>query len=65
MRKNFGWALASAVTLAVGGIGSASAADMAMKARPLPAPPVMTYNWTGCYIGGNVAVAGNVPDRPR
>lgn len=20
----------------------------------MPAPPVMTYNWTGCYIGGNV-----------
>jgi outer membrane immunogenic protein len=54
MCKNFGWALASAVTLAVSGIGAASAADMAMKARPMPAPPVMTYNWTGCYIGGNV-----------
>lgn len=32
---------------------AASAADMAVKARPAP-PPVMTYNWTGCYIGGNV-----------
>jgi outer membrane immunogenic protein len=54
MRKNSGWALASAVTLAVSGIGAASAADMAVKARPMPAPPVMTYNWTGCYVGGNV-----------
>jgi outer membrane immunogenic protein len=26
---------------------------MAVKARPMIAP-VMTYNWTGCYIGGNV-----------
>jgi outer membrane immunogenic protein len=31
----------------------ASAADMAVKARPVVAP-VVTYNWTGCYIGGNV-----------
>jgi outer membrane immunogenic protein len=29
------------------------AADMAVKARPV-APPIVTYNWTGCYIGGNV-----------
>jgi outer membrane immunogenic protein len=34
-------------------IGAASAADMAVKARPVVAP-VVTYNWTGCYIGGNV-----------
>lgn len=54
MRKNFGWALASVVSLGLAGLGSASAADMAVKAaRPMPAP-VMVYNWTGCYIGGNV-----------
>src|SRR5262245_40983456 len=46
MSRNFGWALAAAVSLA--GIGAASAADMAVKARPLP-PPV--YSWTGCYVG--------------
>jgi outer membrane immunogenic protein len=46
MVRNFGWALAAAVSLA--GIGAASAADMAVKARPLP-PPI--YSWTGCYIG--------------
>jgi outer membrane immunogenic protein len=46
MIRKFGWALAAAVSLA--GIGAASAADMAVKARPLP-PPV--YSWTGCYIG--------------
>lgn len=33
--------------------GTASAADMALKARPLPPPPLF-YNWTGCFIGGNV-----------
>jgi outer membrane immunogenic protein len=31
----------------------AFAADMAVKARPMAAP-IVTYNWTGCYIGGNV-----------
>jgi outer membrane immunogenic protein len=46
MVRKLGWALAAAVSLA--GIGAASAADMAVKARPLP-PPV--YSWTGCYIG--------------
>ena len=46
---------AIAVT-AMFGIGAASAADLA--ARPYTkAPalaPVAVYNWTGCYIGGNV-----------
>jgi outer membrane immunogenic protein len=56
MRQYVGWALASIVSLATGMIGAASAADLA--ARPYTkAPmmaPIMTYNWTGCYIGGNV-----------
>jgi outer membrane immunogenic protein len=46
MIRNLGWAFAAAASLA--GIGAASAADMAVKARPLP-PPI--YSWTGCYIG--------------
>jgi outer membrane immunogenic protein len=50
MRRHFGWALATAVSLA--GLGAASAADMAVKARP--PVPVAVYNWTGCYIGGSV-----------
>jgi outer membrane immunogenic protein len=33
------------------------AADMAVKARPEAPAPVAVYNWTGCYIGGNVGVA--------
>ena len=32
--------------------GVASAADLPVKARPMPAAQL--YNWTGCYIGGNV-----------
>jgi outer membrane immunogenic protein len=35
------------------GVAPAFAADMAVKARPMAAP-IVTYNWTGCYIGGNV-----------
>ena len=31
----------------------AIAADLPVKARPM-APVVTAYNWTGCYIGGNV-----------
>jgi outer membrane immunogenic protein len=36
------------------GIGAASAADMPLKAARPVAAPIVTYNWTGCYIGGNV-----------
>jgi outer membrane immunogenic protein len=33
----------------------ALAADMAPRYSKAPAPaPIMVYNWTGCYIGGNV-----------
>ena len=38
------------------GVAPVFAADMAVKARPM-APPVMVYNWTGCYIGGNIGGA--------
>jgi outer membrane immunogenic protein len=42
---------AAAMTLAV----PALAADMAPRYSKAPmAPPVVVYNWTGCYIGGNV-----------
>src|SRR5258705_5724024 len=36
------------------GVGAASAADMAVKARPAPPPPPPVANWTGCYIAGSV-----------
>ncbi|MFO1111710.1 MAG: hypothetical protein U1E61_21275 [Bradyrhizobium sp.] len=32
--------------------GSAAAADMAVKAKPLPVDPA--YNWSGIYIGGTI-----------
>src|ERR1700744_5537666 len=35
----------------VGGIEAASAADLPLKAPPMP---VAVYNWTSCYVGGNV-----------
>lgn len=34
--------------------GPATAADMAVKAPVYRPPPVYVYNWTGCFIGGNV-----------
>jgi len=43
------------VTLALSavlGIGAASAADLAVKAKPIVVDP--SYNWTGFYLGGNV-----------
>ena len=46
--------------ISLGAMGAASAADMAVKARPLP-PPVPVFSWTGCYIGG--FVGGATPDR--
>jgi outer membrane immunogenic protein len=51
MRRHFGWALASVMSVGLGGLGSASAADMAVKARPMVAPPPVIFSWTGCYIG--------------
>jgi len=38
--------------ISLGAVGTASAADMAVKAPPAP-PPVPIYNWTGFYIGAN------------
>jgi outer membrane immunogenic protein len=40
------------ILLGLGAAGAASAADLAVKARPMVAPN--PYNWTGCYVGGNV-----------
>ena len=43
--------LAIAAGLSILSAGSSFAADMAVKARPVAAPVVVT-NWSGCYIGG-------------
>ena len=54
MRGLFGKGLSSFIVMA--GIGAASAADLPARVySKAPAlVPVMSYNWTGCYIGGNV-----------
>ena len=48
--------LGMAAFIAVSAGGSALAADMPVKARPLP-PPVPVFSWTGFYIGGHVGGA--------
>jgi len=48
MRRHLGWALVSVISLA--GLGSALAADMAVKAPPPVVAPI--YDWTGFYLGG-------------
>src|SRR5258707_12239822 len=52
MRRQMKLAFAAGILLGVGATGVASAADLAVKARPVVAP--VMYNWTGCYVGGNV-----------
>ncbi len=49
MKKSF---LGTVGLLAIGAIGPAMAADMAVKAPP-PAPLPIIYNWSGFYIGAN------------
>jgi len=51
MRQHIKVAFAAGILMAFGATGVASAADMAVKARPVVAP---VMPWTGCYIGGNV-----------
>jgi outer membrane immunogenic protein len=46
--------LFAGIALALATIGSANAADMAVKARIAPPPPPAVYSWTGCYGGGHV-----------
>jgi outer membrane immunogenic protein len=48
MKAHFGWLIASSVL--IGSIGSANAADMAVKAPVVPPP---AWSWTGFYIGAN------------
>jgi outer membrane immunogenic protein len=46
--------IAGAALIALG-TGVAGAADMPIKAPPVYMPPA--FNWTGCYIGGNIGGA--------
>jgi outer membrane immunogenic protein len=45
-------------------VGPAMAADLAKRAvyKAPPPPPVVVYNWTGCYVGGNVGGAWQKTD---
>jgi outer membrane immunogenic protein len=52
MRRHIKLIFAAGVLFSLTASGVVSAADMAVKARPVVAPVV--YPWTGCYIGGNV-----------
>ncbi len=54
MRHKFGWAFAAVASLGLGALGSASAADMPVKALP---PVVAPFSWTGFYVGGFVGGA--------
>ncbi len=47
--KSFSAALVAGAAL----LGSAQAADLAVKARPVVAP-IETYNWTGFFVGAEV-----------
>ena len=53
MKNSFSPASASSILVLA---GPASAADLSPgRRRPTGAPPpAVVYNWTGCYIGGNV-----------
>jgi len=57
MKLHLTWAVASAVSLGIGGLGAATAADLAARPVYKAPPPVVAYNWTGCYIGGYVGGA--------
>ena len=63
MRRHLGLAFAAGILFGLGATGAASAADMAVKARPIVAP--IMYNWQGCYIGGNVGGGWNRVDTER
>ena len=57
MRRYFGWALASVVTLGFSGLGGALAADLAPYTKAPPPVIAPVYNWTGFYIGLNAGAA--------
>jgi len=52
MRKFTTAAFVSSILIA--GALPALAADLPVKARPMAPVMAAAYNWTGCYIGGNV-----------
>jgi outer membrane immunogenic protein len=63
MNRHVKLAFAAGTLLGLGATGVASAADIAVKARPVVAP--VAYNWTGCYIGANVGGGWSRMDTTR
>jgi outer membrane immunogenic protein len=59
MRRFLGRSFASLISIGFAGLGAASAADMPVKAPAYKAPPVVVYNWTGFYVGGNIGAIGS------
>jgi outer membrane immunogenic protein len=49
--RNNKMAFVLATAMGFGGMQVATAADMAVKARPMAAPAA--FSWTGCYVGAN------------
>lgn len=55
MGRYFGMAIAAIISIT--SVASAVAADLPVKARPLPPPAI--FSWTGFYVGGYVGGAWN------
>ena len=49
--KNSKLILSAAIAVSAILGGAASAADLAVKARPYPVAAAPVYSWTGCYVG--------------
>ena len=62
MRRHMKLIVAAAAMFGIGASGVASAADLAVKA---PRTAVPFYNWTGCYVGGNVGGGWSKMDTTR
>jgi outer membrane immunogenic protein len=45
--------VATVAAVALATVGTAGAADLPVKAPPMAAP-VVTYNWTGCWVSGGI-----------
>jgi outer membrane immunogenic protein len=63
MRRQMKWILSAVALLGIAATTGATAADLPVKAPR--AAPVPLYNWTGCYVGGNVGGGWTRTDTTR